>query len=69
MTILSNDSGKIIKISLNDNIDVITDYDEKRICYSIDLPKVTATSKEDAETIQKEVNTFVNKLCHKILNK
>lgn len=69
MTILSNDSGKIIKISLSNKVDVTTDYEEKRICYSIELPKVTATNKDDAETIQKQVNTFVNKLCHELLNK
>ena len=67
MTTLNNDSGKIIKISLTDKIDVITDYDEKRICYSIELPKISTTSKEDAETIQKEVNTFVSKLCKKLM--
>ena len=67
MTILNNDSGKIIKLSLTDKIDVITDYDEKRICYSIELPKISTTSKEDAETIQKEINTFVSKLCKKLM--
>lgn len=67
MTTLSNNSGKIIKISLNNDIDVITDHEEKRICYSIELPKVITTSKKDAETIQSQVNTFVNKLCHELL--
>lgn len=69
MTTLSNDSGKLIKISLKDKIEVVTDYEEKRICYSIELPKVTTTSKTDAEVIQKQVNTFVNRLCHELLNK
>lgn len=67
MTILNNDSGKIIKISLNNQIDIMTDYEEKRICYSVELPKVITTSKEDAETIQTQVNIFVNQLCHKLL--
>lgn len=67
MTILSNDNGKIIKISLNDQVNITTDYKEKRVCYSVELPKITATSKEDAETIQTQVNTFVNQLCHKLL--
>lgn len=67
MTILSNDSGKIIKISLSNKVDVMTDHQEKRICYLIELPKVTTTSKEDAETIQTQVNTFINQLCHKLL--
>lgn len=67
MTILSNDNGKIIKISLSNKVDIMTDHQEKRICYSIELPKITTTSKEDAETIQAQVNTFVNQLCHKLL--
>lgn len=67
MTTLSNNSGKIVKISLNNDINVITDYEEKRICYSIELPKVITTSKKDAETIQSQVNTFVNNLCHELL--
>ena len=67
MTILSNENGKIIKISLSNNVDIMTDHQEKRVCYSIELPKITATSKEDAETIQAQVNTFVNQLCHKLL--
>ena len=67
MTILNNDSGKIIKISLNNQINIMTDHEEKRICYSIELPKVITTSKKDAETIQTQVNTFVNQLCHKLL--
>lgn len=67
MTILTNDSGKVTKISLNNKVNIATDHEEKRICYSIDLPKVTTTSKEDAETILSQVNTFVNKLCHELL--
>lgn len=67
MTILSNNSGKIMKISLNNDINIMTDHEEKRICYSIELPKIITTSKEDAETIQTQVNTFVNQLCHKLL--
>ena len=67
MTILTNDSGKVTKISLNNKVNITTDHEEKRICYSIDLPKVTTTSKEDAETILSQVNTFVNKLCHELL--
>lgn len=67
MTILNNDSGKIIKISLNNQMDIMTDHEEKRICYSVELPKVITTSKKDAETIQTQVNTFVNQLCHKLL--
>ena len=67
MTTLSNNSGKIMKISLNNNINIITDHEEKRICYSVELPKVITTSKNDAETIQSQVNTFVNKLCHELL--
>jgi phosphoenolpyruvate synthase/pyruvate phosphate dikinase len=67
MTILSNDNGKITKISLNNEVNIITDHEEKRICYSIELPKVTTTSKEDAETIQSQVNTFVTQLCQKLM--
>jgi electron transfer flavoprotein alpha/beta subunit len=67
MTILSNESGKVTKISLSNKINVMTDHEEKRICYSIELPKVITTNKEDAETIQAQVNTFVNQLCHKLL--
>jgi electron transfer flavoprotein alpha/beta subunit len=67
MTILSNDSGKVTKISLSNDINVMTDHEEKRICYSIELPKVITTSKEDANTILAQVNTFVNKLCHELL--
>ena len=67
MTILSNDNGKITKISLNNEVNIMTDHEEKRICYSIELPKVITTNKEDAETIQSQVNTFVNQLCHKLL--
>ena len=67
MTILSNDSGKIMKISLSNKVNVMTDHEEKRICYSVELPKVITTSKEDAETIHAQVNTFVNQLCHKLL--
>lgn len=67
MTILSNDNGKITKISLNNEVNIMTDHEEKRICYSIELPKVITTSKEDAETIQSQVNTFVTKLCQKLM--
>lgn len=67
MTILSNESGKITKISLSDKVNIMTDHEEKRVCYSIELPKVTTTSKKDAETIQSQVNTFVNQLCYKLL--
>lgn len=67
MTILSNDNGKITKISLNNEVNIMTDHEEKRICYSIELPKVITTSKEDAETIQSQVNTFVTQLCQKLM--
>ena len=67
MTILSNDSGKVTKISLSNDINIMTDHEEKRICYSVELPKVITTSKEDANTILVQVNTFVNKLCHELL--
>lgn len=67
MTILSNDSGKVTKISLSNDINIMTDHEEKRICYSVELPKVITTSKEDANTILSQVNTFVNKLCHELL--
>lgn len=67
MTILSNDSGKITKISLSNNVNIMTDHEAKRICYEVELPKVVTTSKEDAETIQAQVNTFINQLCQKLL--
>jgi hypothetical protein len=67
MTILSNDSGKITKISLNNEVNIMTDHEEKRVCYAIELPKVVTTSKEDAETIQSQVNTFVTQLCQKLM--
>lgn len=67
MTILSNDNGKITKISLNNEVNIMTDHEEKRICYSIELPKVITTSKEDAETIQSQVNTYVTQLCQKLM--
>ena len=67
MTLLSNDSGKITKISLNNEVNIMTDHEEKRICYSIELPKVITTNKEDAETIQSQVNTFVTQLCQKLM--
>lgn len=67
MTILSNDNGKITKIALNNEVNIMTDHEEKRICYSIELPKVITTSKEDAETIQSQVNTFVTQLCQKLM--
>ena len=67
MTILSNDSGKIIKISYDNDIKIMTDHEDKRVCYSIELPKITATDKEYAETIQSQVNTFVTQLCCNLL--
>lgn len=67
MTILSNDNGKITKISLNNEVNIMTDHEEKRICYSIELPKVITTNKEDAETIQSQVNTYVTQLCQKLM--
>ena len=67
MTILSNDSGKITKISHNNEVNIMTDHEEKRICYSVELPKVITTNKEDAETIQSQVNIFVTQLCQKLM--
>ena len=60
-------NAKSIQMELSDKINTQTDYTLKRITHTIELPKISCTSKEDAEYIQRLTNEFVSRLCHERL--
>lgn len=65
--ILSN-KDTVVQISLNDKIEehkpTATNL---QFMYTPELPTITCNNKVDAEYIQKEINTFANKLIKDLL--
>lgn len=67
MTIFNNDE-KFIKLRFNNSIQHSID-EEKKSCYTINMPTVICSDKKDAETVQKIINSVINNLCKEIINK
>ena len=67
MIIINDDHGNIVKFSVSDTMTSYTDSYLRRIVHKIKLPTVIATNEKDARNIQRQINIFVNDLCHKAI--
>ncbi len=66
MTILSNNQ-KNIKIRFTNTVYKSYDKEENQECFNVNPPYISCSNKQDAERIQEEINTLVNKLSKELM--